>query len=338
MAKLVLFLIVLFSVFSPIVQSSSEPSSQPQVIPLLSGRPPRVVRCRIPFFRRCFGVRHVCPPLCPFNCFLDCPTCRPVCNCDFPGAVCQDPRFVGGDGNTFYFHGRKDENFCLVSDNDFHINAHFIGKRNPNLTRDFTWVQSIGAVFGSRKLLIAAKRAATWDGKIDHLSLALDDIRVNLPTAEGYTWRSHTSPRVSFTRTGPTNKVVVEVEGMLRINAVVVPITADESRVHGYNITDDNCFAHLELGFKFYNMSNNVDGILGQTYRPGYVSKAKVGAVMPVMGGMHKFLSSGLFATDCAASRFGQLGPSETINNNNVNMHASMQCTNMPGAGMVCRK
>ncbi|PKI59685.1 hypothetical protein CRG98_019926 [Punica granatum] len=257
MAKLVFFLIVLLSVLSLVVQSSLEPSSrevpvQRSKISCLPGR----VRCLFPSFRTCFQVWQVCPPECPFDCVIDCRMCRAVCRCNLPGAVCQDPRFVGGDGNTFYFHGRKDEDFCLASDNDFHVNAHFIGKRNLNLTRDFTWVQSIGVIFACHKLLIAAERTSTWDGKIDHLSLALDDIPANVPTIEGFTWRSPSAPYVSFTWSGPTNGVVVEVKGKFRINADVVPITADESRVHGYNITDDSCFAHLELGFKFYNMSS----------------------------------------------------------------------------------
>jgi hypothetical protein len=34
--------------------------------------------------------------------------------CDFfPDTSCGDPRFMGGDGNTFYFHGHKDQSSCL---------------------------------------------------------------------------------------------------------------------------------------------------------------------------------------------------------------------------------
>ena len=45
--------------------------------------------------------------------------------CSVPGA-CGDPRFIGGDGNAFFFHGRRDADFCVLSDRDLHINAHFI--------------------------------------------------------------------------------------------------------------------------------------------------------------------------------------------------------------------
>ncbi|KAL6327111.1 hypothetical protein AAG906_014355 [Vitis piasezkii] len=66
---------------------------------------------------------------------------RKVGCCSLPGAVCEDPRLVGGDGITFYLHGSKDQDFCLVSNaNLLRINAHFMGTRNPNLTRDFTGV------------------------------------------------------------------------------------------------------------------------------------------------------------------------------------------------------
>lgn len=66
----------------------------------------------------------------------------------------------GGDGVTFYFHGRKDHDFCLVSDSDLHMNAHFIGKRPAGHLRDFTWVQALGFVYGAARqnLTVAVKR------------------------------------------------------------------------------------------------------------------------------------------------------------------------------------
>ncbi|KAL6350421.1 hypothetical protein AAG906_004372 [Vitis piasezkii] len=39
---------------------------------------------------------------------------KPACN--GVGAACFDPRFIGGDGIVFYFHGKSNQHFSLVSD------------------------------------------------------------------------------------------------------------------------------------------------------------------------------------------------------------------------------
>ncbi|KAD2804707.1 hypothetical protein E3N88_38084 [Mikania micrantha] len=227
------------------------------------------------------------------------PPGKPGCN--FPGAVCQDPRFVGGDGVTFYFHGHKDQAFCLLTDPNLHINGHFIGKRNPKLTRDFTWVQSIGILFDNHKLLVGAKKTSTWDDKQDHIYISFDNTPITL---DG----NYQNSSLLITRTRPTNGIAIEVQNKFRITANVVPIGEHESRIHGYDIRNDDCFAHLELGFKFYNLSDEVDGVLGQTYRRNYVSKIKMSSNMPVMGDIPKYSSTGIFATDCVVSQFGHLG------------------------------
>ncbi|CBI40251.3 unnamed protein product, partial [Vitis vinifera] len=296
---------------------------------------PHKVRCRSVKYSPCYLIWHFCPIQCPTSCLVDCIICKPVCSCNLPGAICEDPRFVGGDGITFYFHGRKDQDFCIVSDTNLHINAHFIGKRNPNLKRDFTWVQSIGIMFGCHKLLVAAKTTSTWDDNVDRLALSFDDIPIDLPNKEGSKWQTPIAPLVSITRTGDTNRVVVEVEQNFRVSAVVVPITAEESRVHSYNITDEDCFAHLEIGFKFYKLTDAVDGVLGQTYRRNYVSKAKMGVPMPVLGGLHKFSSSNIFATDCPASQFGN----HALPENRTGEYPSLHCSSgLKGTGVVCKK
>ncbi|CAH1430821.1 unnamed protein product [Lactuca virosa] len=286
----------------PAHSSSWEPTPKP----LIPGLPPfqlptaglpKRVRCLLPFFPLCFSLWHsssrLLKPLFHGLCFLQ-------ASCNMPGAVCQDPRFVGGDGVTFYFHGRKDQDFCLVSDTNLHINGHFIGKRNPKLTRDFTWVQSIGILFDDHELLVGAKRTSTWDDNEEHLFMFFDNTPLSI---EGKNWIYRNSS-LQISRTTPTNGIAIEVENSFRITATVVPISAEESRVHGYNITDDDCFAHLDLGFRFFNLSDEVDGVLGQTYRRNYESKIKVSANMPVMGDKPKYLTSDIFATDCPVSRF----------------------------------
>ncbi|CBI28357.3 unnamed protein product, partial [Vitis vinifera] len=283
---------------------TAAPTASPPPPPPKRRRPKRV-KCKNKYYTHCYGMELNCPSTCPDRCEVDCVTCSPVCNCNKPGAVCQDPRFIGGDGITFYFHGKKDRDFCLVSDSNLHINAHFIGKRNQNMKRDFTWVQSLGILFDTHQLFIGAKKTATWDDSVDRLALVFDGEPIFLPDEEGVKWQPEMSPEdVSVTRTQNTNAVEIEVEGNFMIKASVVPITEKESRVHNYDITAEDCFAHLDLSFKFYSLSGNVSGVLGQTYGSKYVSRVKMGVAMPILGGEKEFASSGLFTTDCAVARF----------------------------------
>ncbi|CDP20486.1 unnamed protein product [Coffea canephora] len=328
----------------PLVPTYLIPKPPPPPSPVKPSVPvipvkPRIVRCRSTLFPLCFNIPFVCPLDCLTNCLVDCVTCKAYCSCNFPGAVCQDPRFVGGDGNTFYFHGRKDQDFCLVSDTNLHVNGHFIGKRKPNLRRDFTWVQAIGIMFDDHRILVAAKRTSTWDDNVDRLAISIDGNPISLPTEEGSKWQLPAPSNVSIMRTSNNNGLVVEAVNNFRITANVVPITAQESKVHGYDITDEDCFTHLELGFKFFNITDSTDGVLGQTYRSDYVNKMKVNAVMPVMGGDRKYLTSGLFSADCAVSRFGGKVLEKANSASPVHEYPALNCkSGMEGNGLVCKK
>ncbi|XP_061339717.1 uncharacterized protein LOC133286326 [Gastrolobium bilobum] len=301
---------------------------------------PKTAKCRNKNYPKCYNTKHVCPNACPGGCEVDCHTCKPVCSCDRPGAVCQDPRFIGGDGITFYFHGKKESNFCLVSDPNLHINAHFIGRRNENMKRDFTWVQSIAILFDNHQVFVGAEKTAIWEESIDRLALTFDGESITLDESEGATWKSSNVPGVSIVRATTTNSVIVEVEGRLRITANVVPITEEDSRIHKYGITNEDCFAHLDLGFKFFSLSNEVSGVLGQTYKPNYVSGVNIGAKMPIMGGGKEFETTSLFNPDCSVARFvGNNG-----SNNEVAMDEgldlpSLSCASgIDGQGVVCRR
>ncbi|XP_047312702.1 uncharacterized protein LOC124916008 [Impatiens glandulifera] len=289
----------------------------------------------------CYNVEYVCPEACPGGCQVDCKSCKPVCNCDKPGAVCQDPRFIGADGITFYFHGKKDREFCLVSDTNLHINGHFIGKRDPTMTRDFTWVESIGILFNNHKMFLGAKKTAAWDDLNDRLAITFDGEPIFLQDREGASWQpEYSSQAVSITRIASSaNSVVVEVEGNFRITVKVVPITEEDSRVHNYGITKDDCFAHLDLSFKFLSLSGDVDGVLGRTYASDYVSKVNMSKAMPVVGGEKEFITSSLFAADCSASRF--VGEQKKVSSGLGMEFPSLSCGGdhiEGGAGVVCKR
>ncbi|TVU00334.1 hypothetical protein EJB05_54249, partial [Eragrostis curvula] len=248
-----------------------------------------------------------CPARCPNKCLAYCAYCLTFCLCDFiPGTSCGDPRFTGGDGNTFYFHGKKDESFCLVSDRGLHINARFVGNHNADSGRDFTWVQALGVTFGDgHRLYIGARKAAEWDEDEDHVAITLDGEPVELEAGnKNARWASAAVPGLSVARTDDANAVAVELDGVFAITANAVPITDEDSRVHSYGKTSNDTLVHLDVGYKFHGLTKGVDGVLGQTYRPNYVTKVDVTASMPLMGGAEKYRSSGLFATDCAVSRF----------------------------------
>nr|CAN62097.1 hypothetical protein VITISV_016029 [Vitis vinifera] len=237
----------------------------------------------------CYFKTLVCPTECPQRkpkknrkkkgCFIDCGSkCEVTCKyrkakCTGYGSLCYDPRFIGGDGVMFYFHGAKGGDFAIVSDDNLHINAHFIGTRPATRTRDFTWVQAFSVMFDTHTLVIAADRVSHWDDDVDALIVRWDGETVTIPTDGEAEWRVDCGEReVVVERTDDTNSVRVTVGGLVEMDVRVTPVGADENRVHNYQLPADDAFAHLETQFSFKNLTESVEGVLGKTYRPGYVS------------------------------------------------------------------
>ena len=134
--------------------------------------------------------------------------------CSGYSSVCYDPRFVGGDGVMFYFHGKANEDFCLLSDTNLHVNAHFIGLRPQGRTRDFTWVQALGIMFDNQTFSIGAKKVATWTNN-DHFVFTYNGQEVELEVGVGNTWSSEMG-EVELQRTSETN--IVQASTKLKLN------------------------------------------------------------------------------------------------------------------------
>ncbi|CAN0902170.1 hypothetical protein LINGRAHAP2_LOCUS21828 [Linum grandiflorum] len=240
------------------------PSAPPPPSAVAGKEFPQSVVCNDPS-TKCFGQNIACPFQCPSfkpsdpstkACSVDCntPKCEAVCknrnaNCNGMGSACGDPRFVGGDGIIFYFHGKSNQHFSLVSDSHFQVNARFIGRRPEGRRRDNTWIQSLGLMFGPHTFTFGANKVANWDDSVDQFHFAYDGNMVNIAPGHLSTWMGPDSPLI-VERTAETNVILVTLPDVVELSARVVPITKEDDRVHNYQIPNDDCFAHLEMQFR----------------------------------------------------------------------------------------
>ncbi|KDP38933.1 hypothetical protein JCGZ_00690 [Jatropha curcas] len=311
------------------------------------------VHCNNPL-SRCNGKYVECPYECPSTypkdpkskvCYVNCdhPQCKASCktrkaSCDTSGSACYDPRFIGGDGVVFYFHGKSNEHFSLVSDSNLQINGRFTGHRPEGRTRDFTWIQALGILFNSNSFSLEATKSATWDSEVDHLKLSYNGQNLAIPEEPLSIWYSPEKD-VKVERVSRKNSVIVNIKDTVEILVNVVPVTKEDDRVHKYQVPEDDCFVHLEVQFRFFNLSTKVDGVLGRTYRPDFENPAKRGVAMPVLGDENKYRTKSLLSADCESCIFSlQDGLNKEISS--VTDYGTLDCTHggSAGYGIVCRK
>ncbi|EEF28676.1 uncharacterized protein LOC8277669 [Ricinus communis] len=303
---------------------------------------------------RCYGKNVYCPAECPSTyskdpyakvCYINCdhPQCKTECkrrkaSCDTPGSACYDPRFIGGDGVVFYFHGKSNEHFSLVSDTNLQINGRFIGHRPAGRTRDFTWIQALGVLFNTRTFSLEATKAATWDSEIDHLKFTYNGQDLVVPEGSLSIWYSPEKD-VKVERVSSRNSAIVTLKDTVEILVNVVPVTKEDDRVHNYQVPANDCFVHLEVQFRFFNLSPKVDGVLGRTYRPDFENPAKPGVAMPVLGGEEKYRTPSLLSPDCQSCIFSTQSGSKQEASSSID-YGTLDCTRgaSAGYGIVCRK
>lgn len=122
---------------------------------------------------------------------------------------------------------------------------------------------------------------------------------------EGYpsVWKSSEGD-IKTERLSEKNSVLITIREVAEISINVVPVTEEDDRIHNYHIPKDDCFAHLEVQFRFYGLSSKVEGLLGRTYQPEFKNPAKQGDAMPVVGGEDKYRTSSLLSSECNSCIF----------------------------------
>ena len=173
-------------------------------------------------------------------------------DCKKKGGICDDPKVVGGDGIVFYFYGCKNHDFCLVSDSDLHINAHFIGMHPLGHTCDNTWVQALGFVFRPHTLTIAAKHnISQWHSQEDHLDFSYNREPLDLDTMS---WAS-SDATMTLTQIGVKNLVDMAIKGKMEVSLTVIPISKKANLVHKYDIPKDiDCVVHFDMQFRLQEL------------------------------------------------------------------------------------
>lgn len=128
---------------------------------------------------------------------------------------------------------------------------------------------------------------------------------------------------IKIERATKMNSVTVTIKDKTDIMVNVVLVTKEDDKIHNYKVPKDDCFAHLEVQFRFFNLSPEVNGILGRTHRPDFQNPAKPGVAMPLVAGEDNFRTSSLHSHDCKTCIFTGLSGSIKWETE----HALLNCT-----------
>lgn len=121
----------------------------------------------------------------------------------------------------------------------------------------------------------------------------------------------------------------------------VVSVTKQDDRIHKYKVPIDDCFAYLEVQFRFVGLSNKVEGVVGRIYRPDFKNSAKPEVAMPVVGGEDMYKTTWLMFADCKACGVF-LDKNDDKESALIVQYGKLDCSSgmmmSSGNGIVCNK
>eukprot|EP00850_Spirogloea_muscicola_P019095 SM000183S03989 [mRNA] locus=s183:255601:259599:+ [translate_table: standard] len=175
---------------------------------------------------------------------------------------------------------------------------------NPHGRHDFTWVQAVAILYGEHKLYVGAQQEAIWDNRKDHLVFILDGKPLlDVTGTKSEAVYDSEDAGVQIRRPGSANLGSVEVQGLLKLTLEVKPIPKR-------NWTETSCFAHIDMAMDFAQLSNQAEGVLGQTYQklwhPPNVREetARSGMKAYILQDVESYQTSSLLEQDCPVSIF----------------------------------
>eukprot|EP00899_Mesostigma_viride_P027408 jgi/Mesvir1/7852/Mv11787-RA.1 len=210
-------------------------------------------------------------------------------------SIRSDPHFIAGNGLAYDFMGRAGETYCMFSDQTLHMNMHMIGvKSNPS--RKATWMDAISIMyFPFYNITISAESPEGTPFTAAHGTI----------TVNGKTMKSQKLSTMvrwhGLTVQRRKTRVFVSIENLIDVEIEVV-------RAAFWKGADGPGQNYLNFKVVSLNATENVHGVLGQTFRSSFSGtsedvKGKNGEGV-IEGSMADYVSSGLLAADCRVSQF----------------------------------
>ncbi|CAI7838690.1 unnamed protein product [Closterium sp. NIES-53] len=205
--------------------------------------------------------------------------------CNPSSKIVNDPHLVGAYGTHFDFNGRPDKAFCLLADKDLHINMLLRGyysddTENAALVVDgkavHTWIKELGIVWfangADHKVRLAArggKQQERGDGfmktiEIDGKQMPKMSVGDEVTTEGGLTLRF-----AALEKEGPydVDYYTLVIDGLVGLDLRL--------RVANPKLqTPNDAEAHINVGIVELEHTDDVHGVLGQTYRPDHAERA----------------------------------------------------------------
>ena len=224
-----------------------------------------------------------------------------------------EPHFHGADSSHYDFSGVPNTTYCLFSDKHITVNAYFGGRYDGN--KVLTWMRNIGIVWGDHSVILNAREGS--DASYDHgymNNIIIDGKLIELSKApskfafaEGayVSWLFANASRTY----GSIDVYSVEITDVI---SLIMELRPDYSKWR--TLTDGT--VHFDIEIPYAHVSEDVHGIIGQTYRKDKGSsglKRILGANGEgyLDGTIYDYNVSSITAFDCKINRF-----EKTINNN----------------------
>eukprot|EP00899_Mesostigma_viride_P005057 jgi/Mesvir1/14552/Mv05235-RA.5 len=204
-------------------------------------------------------------------------------------SVVSDPHFTTATGQRFDFNGIAGHSYCILTDKQVHVSAHFMGAVDSKASAagsqpDYrTWMDQISIMHGNDRILIDAM----WVPGSAY-AVSFGTVRINGEPLLGRTAMKKLPSGTTVSRS--KTRVLVSVPGLLVAEVEVIRAAFWEAGAGpGANF--------LNLQIKQFNGTPAAHGILGQSY-----SRQSEGAAFE--GSAEDYASTGIFANDCRFNQF----------------------------------